>query len=65
MTAQELQSQVKDLAPDELKRFEEWFENYMADLWDEQIESDAKAGKLDNLFGRTRENIALGKFSEI
>ena len=54
-----------ELSPDELKAFEEWFENYMADQWDAQIERDAKAGKLDFLVERTKRNIELGQFTEL
>ena len=44
-----LESEVATLTPQELAAFREWFANYDADAWDRQIESDVKAGKLDQL----------------
>ncbi len=44
-----LESEVARLTPQELAAFREWFTKYDADAWDRQIESDAKAGRLDRL----------------
>lgn len=44
-----LESEVARLTPQELAAFREWFAKYDADAWDRQIESDAKAGRLDRL----------------
>lgn len=38
---------IEQLPPDELKRFRAWFEEMQARLWDEEIERDIIAGKLD------------------
>lgn len=46
---EQLESEIKALTPEELATFWEWFEEYAADEWDRQIESDARAGKLDHL----------------
>ena len=40
---------VAELSPEELKALAAWFEALQADLWDKQIEADAKAGRLDKL----------------
>ena len=49
---EQIESEVKELSPDELKLFREWFARFDAELWDRQIESDARSGKLDNLADR-------------
>ena len=49
MSAQELESAVARLAPDELARFAEWFEAYRADDWDRQIGKDLDLDRLDAL----------------
>ncbi|MGD9802239.1 MAG: hypothetical protein AB7E81_06440 [Hyphomicrobiaceae bacterium] len=41
---------VEQLSPEELAQFRDWFEELQARLWDDQIERDVKAGKLDFLF---------------
>ena len=46
---EQIEKSVADLSPEELKAFAAWFEALQADMWDRQIEADAKAGRLDNL----------------
>jgi hypothetical protein len=44
-----IERQVKSLTLDEMKAFRVWFARFDAELWDDQIESDAKNGKLLSL----------------
>ncbi len=46
-----LEREVEKLSPEELAAFREWFATYDADAWDEQIERDVRAGKLDRMAG--------------
>ncbi|RWL20360.1 MAG: hypothetical protein E5X64_02695 [Mesorhizobium sp.] len=46
---EQIEKSVAELSPEELKAFAAWFEALKADMWDRQIESDAKAGRLDKL----------------
>jgi hypothetical protein len=46
---QKLAERIEKLSPEELRKFRAWFAEFDARLWDEQIEADAKAGKLDGL----------------
>ena len=48
----QLEGQVKDLSPDELKAFRNWFAEFDAEAWDRQIQKDAKNGKLRPLAER-------------
>jgi hypothetical protein len=41
-----IEGKVKDLTSDELKAFRDWFGEFDAELWDDQIEADARNGKL-------------------
>ncbi|TGQ92007.1 hypothetical protein EN847_34895, partial [Mesorhizobium sp. M1C.F.Ca.ET.204.01.1.1] len=50
-----------DLDPAEFKAFAAWFEALQADLWDKQIEADAKAGRLDKLAEQALAEIWAGK----
>jgi hypothetical protein len=49
MSIQELESRVAQLSKPDLAAFNQWFENFMADSWDQQIETDIVRGKLDPL----------------
>ncbi|CDX43171.1 conserved hypothetical protein [Mesorhizobium plurifarium] len=46
---EQIEKSVAELSPEELKAFAVWFEALQADLWDKQIEADARAGPLDKL----------------
>ncbi|HWM31355.1 MAG TPA: hypothetical protein VNO69_06620 [Methyloceanibacter sp.] len=46
-TVENIKKAVAKLTPEQLAKFRTWFEAYDAQLFDERIERDAKAGKLD------------------
>ena len=46
---EDIENAVKRLSPDQLNQFRAWYEEFDADLWDRQIEEDAKNGRLDDL----------------
>jgi hypothetical protein len=61
---EDIEKAVAELSDEERARFRAWFEAFDAKRFDERIEEDAKAGKLDQLAeealaahreGRTRE----------
>ncbi len=47
MSLTDLETAVTQLPPSELAAFARWFQEYVADAWDRQIEADILAGKLD------------------
>jgi hypothetical protein len=46
-TLEEIEKAVTKLTPEQLIKFRAWFEEFQERQFDEQIERDAKAGKLD------------------
>lgn len=44
---EQIEKSVAELSPEELRAFAAWFEALQADMWDRQIEADAKGGRLD------------------
>lgn len=54
MSVQELESAVTRLTPEELSAFSQWFEEYLADKWDREIERDALAGRFDAAGARAK-----------
>ena len=64
-TIQDLQSAVSKLSREELVEFEEWFEEYIADVWDKQFEGDVKAGRLDSLAENAMADFRAGKYTEL
>jgi hypothetical protein len=49
MSVKELESEVTRLSRPDLAAFRQWFEEFVADAWDKEIEADINAGKLDSL----------------
>jgi len=47
MSLKQLESAISSLPPADLQAFAKWFEEYLADAWDRQIEADIVAGRLD------------------
>ena len=61
MSVQELESAVAKLSQSELATFTEWFEEFVAQGWDKQLEEDVRAGKLDHLAKKADEDFDSGR----
>ncbi len=61
MSVQEIEECVVRLPRHELSAFANWFQEFIADEWDRQIEADAIAGKLDAVAQRADEQFAAGR----
>jgi hypothetical protein len=61
MSVKDLQQTVAHLTKEELDEFTKWFEEYMADRWDEQIERDILAGKWDAAGERAIADLKAGR----
>lgn len=61
---EEIEKAVAELPEEDLAKFRAWFEEFDARLFDEKIERDAKAGKLDKLIADARANHEAGHREE-
>ncbi len=61
MSIQELESEVTRLSKPDLAAFSRWFEEYAANAWDKQIETDIASGKLDHLAKQADEHFEAGR----
>lgn len=61
MSVEELESIVSRLSADELARFSEWFEEFLADQWDRRIEQDVLAGRLESAVSRATDCFDAGQ----
>ena len=61
MKVEELQSVVSELTAEELAAFAGWFEEFLAEQWDRQIEADILAGRLDAAADRADEDFESGR----
>ncbi len=60
-----LEREVQALSSQDLAEFRQWFADFDADLWDRQIEGDARSGKLDGLAARALAAHRQGKSREL
>jgi hypothetical protein len=65
MTIDKLERAIAELPQEELAKFTAWFEEFLADQWDRQIEADAAAGKLDRLAQEADEDFEAGRCTEL
>lgn len=61
MSVEELQSAVAQLPAEELDRFSQWFEEFLAEQWDRRIEADVLAGRMDAAGRRADEEFEAGR----
>jgi hypothetical protein len=58
---EKIEQDIAALDPSDVRKLADWIEDYKAELWDNQMIEDAKAGKLDRLIETARKEIAAGK----
>ena len=61
MSVQELEAAVTKLPKEELANFSQWFEEFIADEWDRQIEADALAGRFEAAGKRAKADYEAGR----
>lgn len=61
----EIESAVEKLSPKDLTKFRAWLDQLVERLFDEKIERDAKAGKLDMLEAKALENYKTGRVKDL
>jgi len=61
MDVQEIESAITQLPPAQVAELAAWFEQFHAQLWDNQIEQDLRAGRLDSLLDETARDLDSGR----
>lgn len=62
---EQLEAQIAELDPIELKALRAWFERYDAEIWDRQIEADSRSGKLNRLVERALADDQAGRSTNL
>ena len=60
-TVSEITGAVRQLPKRELARFRKWFAEYDAAAWDEQLDRDVAAGRLDKLAREAEREVRAGR----
>ena len=61
MTIKDIETAVVNLPPNEFAEFAEWFEEYQAKVWDNQIDEDLKNGRLEHLISDAEADLEAGR----
>ena len=61
MSVEELESVVSSLSPEELARFSEWFEEFVAQQWDDRIEADILSGRFEYAGQKADDDFEAGR----
>ena len=62
---EDIEKAAAELPLDQLARFRAWFEEFEAIRFDQKIERDAKAGKLDRLAEQALSDFHAGRAREL
>jgi len=60
-TVAEIESAIKKLKPQEIYKVGNLVDELREELWDRQIDADAKAGKLDQLMEEAKQDYLAGR----
>jgi hypothetical protein len=58
MTVTEIESAIEKLQPSEVSKLSEWFAEFEARIWDEEIERDLQNGKFQSLIEEAEKDFA-------
>ena len=65
MTIEDLEKAVAKLPPDQFAQFRAWFDQFDAARFDQKIERDARAGKLDRMADQAVDDFRKGRAREL
>jgi hypothetical protein len=60
-TVQEIEMAIKKLKPQEIHEVADWLQELREGVWDQQIDADAKAGRLDKMIAKAKAGYRAGK----
>ena len=58
---EQIEADIAKLSPQDARQVAQWLEEFLADQWDQQLEADAKAGRLDKLTEQALREIEAGE----
>jgi hypothetical protein len=60
MSIVEIENAIKNLPPEKVNELMDWFVKYHAEIWDDEIASDLKDGRLDSILAEVESDINSG-----
>lgn len=62
---EEIERAVRQLPPQDLREFRQWFQRFEDELWDQQIERDVRDGRLDAFADEALSDLREGRTREL
>jgi hypothetical protein len=64
-TRLEVETSIKQMPKEEVRDLAKWLQEYLDDMWDQQIVSDLETGKLDRLVAKAEADIATNRTRDL
>jgi hypothetical protein len=64
-TRLEVEASIKQMPKEEIRDLAKWLQEYLDDMWDQQIVSDLETGKLDCLIAKAEADIAANRVRDL
>ena len=61
---EQLEEAVRRLSPEDLALFRAWYSKFDSELWDQQLDADVAAGRLDWLAQEAQRDLESGRCTE-
>jgi hypothetical protein len=65
MNVSQIETAIRQLPPNEFAELSDWFEEYEAEVWENRINSDLAAGKLDAFINEAESDFDNDRASEL
>jgi len=60
-----IEARIRDLPAQDFASLRDWFHEFENERWDQQIASDFKAGKFNDMIAKARAEFAQGQAQEL
>lgn len=60
-TLPEIETAIKQLPENDIRQLAVWLQDYLNEMWDQQIEADLASGRLNNLIAKAEADIAANR----
>jgi hypothetical protein len=61
MSREEIETAIAQLPASEVAKLAKWFEEFQARVWDQRLEQDVEAGRLDALMEQAEKDFEQGR----
>ncbi len=64
-TLLEIEAAIKQLPEGDVLQLSIWLQEYLDEMWDQQLQADVASGKLDKLLAKAEANIAANRVRDL